>query len=108
MATSSADGLPVQVLPDTTDDAAALEELTFLLRDELLDIDIDSAEPDETEAPADSKGLAAAGSWLVVHLGPAALREVLETISRWAARNERDVELSLGGDTLKLTGATPQ
>jgi hypothetical protein len=108
MAVSSAGDLAVQVVADTADDAAALEELTFLLRDDLLELDIDSAELDETEAPADAKGLAAAGSWLVVHLGPAALREVVRTISRWAARTERNVELSLGGDTLKLTGATPQ
>jgi len=108
MAMSDAGDLAVQILPAATDDAAAVEELTFLLRDELLDLDINGAEHDETAAPADSKGLAAAGSWLVVHLGPAALREVARTIARWAARNERNVELNLGGDTLKLTGASPQ
>lgn len=105
---SGAGDLAVQVLPDTADDAAALEESTFLLREELLELDIDSAEPDGTVAPADAKGVAAAGSWLVVQPGAAALREVVRTIARWAARDQGNDESSLGGDTSISTGATPQ
>ncbi len=57
-----ADALSVQVLPGEGDDAAALEELSELLREELMELDIASAEPLETEAPDGSKGLAALSS----------------------------------------------
>lgn len=105
---SDPDGLSVQVLPGAGDDAAALEELSALLREELLELDIASADSVETEAPDGSKGLAALSSWFVVHLGPAALGEVVKTIAGWAKRHDKTVELSLGGDTVKLTGATQQ
>src|SRR4051794_34828 len=98
--------LQVQVLATPVDDSAAIEELTLLLREELLELDIAAAVPVETEAPENSKGLGAAGTWLVVHLGPAALRGVVNTIAEWATRNNKSVEISLDGDSLKLTGAT--
>lgn len=102
----SADSLAVHVLPADNDDSAAAEELMMLLREELLELDIASARPVETDAPEDSKGLGAVSSWLVVKLGPASIRSVISSVAAWAARNRKTVELTLDGDTLKLEGAS--
>src|SRR4051794_5280508 len=104
---SDQSALMVQLLPASGDDPAVVEDLTALLREELLELDIAGAEPVETPAPDDSKGLGAAGAWLAVHLGPTALRAVANTIAQWAARNHKSVELSIGGDSLKLSGVNP-
>jgi hypothetical protein len=62
------------------------------------------------QAPQGSKGpLADLGGWLAVHVGPTALTAVLQTLAGWVSRNDdRTVEITLGGDTLKLTGVSSQ
>jgi hypothetical protein len=101
--------LVVQVLPPDGSDAQELEELTALLRGELLDLDVAAADPMTAEhGPEDAKGaLAEIGGWLAVHLGPATLRGVVSTLAAWAGRNNKTVEISFGdGDLLKLSGVT--
>ena len=100
-------GLVVQVHPGPGEDAGELAELTGLLRGELLDLDVAAVEPLPVGAvPAGAKGVAAVAGWLAVQLGPEALRRVLTKMADWAARNDRGVEVSYGGDTLKLTRVT--
>lgn len=41
-----------------------------------------------------------------MNLGPASIRSVITSVEAWAARNNKTVELSVGGDILKLNGAT--
>jgi hypothetical protein len=99
--------LDLHVYPEPGDGAGDLEELTLLLRGELLDLDVAAVERRSDEAPPpDAKGLAAVAGWLVVQLGPEALRVVLAKVADWAARNDRGVEVTIGGETLKLTRAT--
>jgi hypothetical protein len=50
--------------------------------------------------------VATAAGWLLVELGPEALRAVLAKVADWVTRNDRVVEVSYGGDTLKLGRAT--
>jgi hypothetical protein len=103
----------LQVLPGD-DDPEQLDELTSLLRDELLDLDVAAVEPlTQESAPNDAKGaLAALGGWLAVHFGAAGLkaglRAVVNVVASWAGRTGKTVELSIGGDTLKLTGASAE
>lgn len=100
-------GLVLHVQPGTDDDAGQLADLTELLRCELLDLDVDSVEQVSPGAvPAGTKGVAAVVGWLAVQLGPEALRAVLTKVGTWVARNDRGVEVTYGGDTLKLTRAT--
>jgi hypothetical protein len=54
------------------------------------------------------KGLASLAGALSVRLGTAGLKLVLAKAGDWASRNGRSVELSIDGDTIKITGATPQ
>jgi len=95
------------VYPGPEDDVEVLAELTNRLRGELLDLDVEAVEliPDAI-VPHGSKGLATAVGWLAAQLGPEALRAVLVKVTNWATRNGREVEVSYGGDTLKLGWAT--
>lgn len=102
--------LVLQIVPDADDDAAHLEELTALLREELLELDVDSVEPvSEERAPEGSKGvLAALGGWLAVHFGASGVKGVLSAIVAWAGRTGKTVEVTLDGNTLKLTGTNSE
>lgn len=104
---ADAGGLVLQVCPSAEDDAGQLAELAGLLRGELLDLDVSAVDrlPDEA-APPGAKGAATIAGWLAVQLGPEALRAVLAKVADWVTRNDRVVEVSYGGDTLKLGRAT--
>jgi hypothetical protein len=101
--------LVLQVCPALDDDAGDLAELAGLLRGELLDLDVQGVDqlPDEA-VPSDAKGVAAVAGWLLVQLGPEAIRSVLGKVADWVTRNDRTVEISYGGDTLKVSRATRQ
>lgn len=105
MADSS--GLILRVHPGPDDDAGELAELTGLLQGELLDLDVAAVEPIPGGALLEgAKGVVAVFGWLTVQLGPEALRAVLARVADWAARNDRGVEVTYGGNTLKLTRVT--
>jgi hypothetical protein len=99
--------LTLRVCPAPGDDAGELAEITGWLRAELLDLDVREvgALPD-AETPSGAKGLADLAGWLWVDLGPAALRAMLAKVADWVTRNDRTVEVSYGGDTLRLGRAT--
>jgi hypothetical protein len=101
--------LVLQVCPTPGDDAGELAELAGGLRGELLDLDVQGVDrlPDEP-TPSGAKGVAAIAGWLLVQLGPEALRVVLAKVADWATRNDRVVEVSYEGDTLKIGRATRQ
>lgn len=100
-------GVVVRVFPASDDDPGELAELTGRLRAELLDLDVQAVDAvAEGGIPEGAKGLPAIGGWLVLHLGREGLRTVLDKIADWASRNDRPVEITLGGDVLKLGRAT--
>jgi hypothetical protein len=97
----------VQVLPSPEDDEQLLEEMTALLQEDLLELDVAAVERVAGEAPERTKGVVAdIVGWLTVDFGPAGLEAVVGAVAAWAARTRRSVEVSIGGDTLKLTGAS--
>lgn len=100
-------GLVLQVCPAPEDDAGELNELTGRLRAELLDLDVQGVDRlSGAGVPPGAKGVADVAGWLAVQLGPEALRAVLAKMADWVTRNDRVVEVSYGGDTLKLSRAT--
>ncbi|MEW2083988.1 hypothetical protein [Streptomyces sp. NPDC005283] len=101
-------GLSVRVQPFPDDDPEELAEITGRLREELLDLDVMAVDPvSEATEPQHAKGLATVVGWLAVHLRAAdALRGVVQAVRGWTGRTDRVVEVSLGGDTLKVTGVT--
>jgi hypothetical protein len=104
------DGLIMQVMPAADSDAEELADLAGGLRADLLAVDAASVAPlTAEEAPAGSKGLGELAGWLLVQFGNLdGLRAVLAVVRRWASRTGRAVEVSIGGDALKVTGATSQ
>jgi hypothetical protein len=108
MVESNVDVLFLQVLPVEDEGADQLDRLTATLRDELRETDITGVDPiRQAELPEHAKGaVAAVTGWLAVHFGPAGLRGAVNAVIRWAGRTGRTVELTLNGDTLKVTGAS--
>jgi hypothetical protein len=104
------DGLVLQVLPVADSDAEELADLAGGLHAELLDVDAASVAPlTAEEAPQEAKGLGTVAGWLLVQFGtPAGLHAVLAAVRGWASRTGRTVEVSIGGDALKVTGVTSQ
>lgn len=100
----------IQLIPTESDDDQSIDDLTAILRDELLELDVSAVDAIQQGAiPDNSKGVASAvGGWLAVHLGQASLKSVVSAVMAWATRSGRTIELSINGDTLKLTGATAE
>jgi len=102
-------GLVLQVCPGAEDDAGELSELAGWLRTELLALDVQAVDPLSVDAvPPGAKGVAAVAGWLSVQLSGEVLRAVLTKVADWVIRNDREVEVSYGGDTLRLTKAHGQ
>jgi hypothetical protein len=98
----------VRVEPVEGDDLDNTMELTRRLLAELLDLDVEAVEPlTGGTAPHGAKGSSLVGM-LVVKLGPAGLKAVYAKLRDWASRNGRSVEVTIDGDTVKVTGATAQ
>lgn len=108
MVDQSSEVLILQVLPDPDEDAEQLDDLTDILREELLELDVAAVAPVmQDQAPEDAKGVVAAlGGWLAIHFGPAGLRAVVNAVVAWAGRSGKTVEITLNGNTLKLTGTS--
>ena len=104
------DGLILQVLPVADSDAGELAYLAAELHAELRSVDGTSVAPLPAEAaPAGAKGLGDVAGWLTAQFGTLdGLRALVAAVRGFAARTGRTVEVSIGGDHLKVTGATSQ
>jgi hypothetical protein len=104
------DGLILQVLPVADSDAEEMADLAGRLHAELLGVDAASVAPLTAEAaPEGAKGLGTLGGWLLVQFGTLdGLRAVVAAVRGWASRTGRTVEVSIGGDVLKVTAVTSQ
>ena len=103
------DGLIAQVLPVAGSDAEELADLAGRLHAELLGVDAASVAPlTAGAAPEGAKGLdGTLAGWLLVQFGTLdGLRAVVAAVRGWASRTGRTVEVSIGGDVLKVTGVT--
>jgi hypothetical protein len=99
--------LVLKVRPTTDEDDEELAEQAGRLRAQLLDLDVDSVDrvPDDQQIGG-AKGLETLIGWLTVRLGSEGLRTVVAAVIAWASRTGHNVEISYGGDTLKVTGVT--
>ena len=107
---TDAEGLILQVLPVVDGDAEELADLAGRLFAAVLDVDDVSVVPLTAEvAPDGAKGLGTLAGWLAVQFGTLdGLRAVVSAVRGWSSRTGRTVEVSIGGDTLKVTGVTSQ
>ncbi|MGW4124427.1 hypothetical protein [Nocardia sp. NPDC004711] len=101
--------LLVQVDPIEGDEVGDTAAAARLLRAQLLGIDIDAAEPvSDSELPEGAKSLSALSVTVGVRLGVAALGKVVAKIREWVAHSGRTVEVTLDGETIKITGGFPE
>jgi Effector Associated Constant Component 1 len=102
--------LLVVVSPGEDDDEGVLVDLTAMLRQELLTLDVDDVRPpDAGSAPEGAKGLGDVIGVLAVQLGSLeGLRVLVDLVRGWAGRSRREVEVTIGGDSLKLSGASSE
>ncbi len=100
--------LTVAVTPAEDDDAVELSQLTSLLQRELLTLDVADVRPVESQtAPEGAKGIGSVVGMLAVQLGSIeGLRVVIDLVRGWAGRSRREVEVTIGGDTLRLSGVS--
>jgi hypothetical protein len=102
--------LILQVLPVADSDAEELADLAGDLQAELLGVDeaLVALLADET-SPDGAKGLGTLVGGLLAQYGTLdGLRAVVAVVHRWASRTGRTVEVTIGGDVLKVTGVTTQ
>jgi hypothetical protein len=98
----------LQVLPEPDGDLQELSDLAGGLYAELSETDaVSVAALTRGALPDRAKGLGVAAGWLVVNFGTlAGLRAALATVRGWAGRTGQSVEVGIGGDILKVTGAS--
>lgn len=96
--------MQVTAVVDGDEEAAGLARR---LRAELLDLDVEAVEPvSGGVAPEGVKGASNLAATLVVRWGAAGMQAVLAKIRDWVLRNGRSVEVTIDGDTVKVTGAS--
>ena len=107
---ADADRLVMQLVPMADSDAEELADLAGQLHAELLDVDDALVGPLPAGAvPEGAKGLGDVAGWLVAQFGtPDGLRALVAAVRGFASRTGRTVEVSIGGDSLKVIGATSQ
>jgi Flp pilus assembly CpaE family ATPase len=107
-----ASALAIQ-LAESGADPERLDELTLMLRDELLNLDVDDVEQvRDGEAPSGTRGLelAALGALLVtLNQSTDVVAHVVNTIREWLKRDPeptRTVRVTLGDRTIELSAAS--
>jgi hypothetical protein len=103
--------LEVQLVIEGDAPAEELDELTVVLREQLLELDVDAVDRPTAEEPPPGARAAEAtqlGS-LLVTLGPTVLASVVQTIRSWLSRDRgRSVKLQLGDDVIELSDASSE
>lgn len=103
--------LTIQLRPGADTGADELTDMAHRLRDELLELDVDTVELAGTgEAPAGAKGiglLTIGGLVVRFALQTEVLRTVVNGVQSWLSRQRlHSVKLVLDGDTLEVTGVS--
>ncbi|NKY33538.1 hypothetical protein HGA13_10695 [Nocardia speluncae] len=79
------------------------------LRNELLRLDIDAADPvADSVVPEGAKGLSAVSVTIGVRLGAMALGSLFAKLRDWVGRSGQTVEVSIGGDLIKIPAKFPE
>lgn len=107
--TASTLQLRVDVALDDEADASELDDAARGLREELLDLDVEDVRPlTDGPPPEGARAIEVAifGS-LIVHAAQEVISAIVRRTESWAGRrSSRTVKLTLGDDTLELSGAS--
>src|SRR5687768_741900 len=104
--------LTLRVEGGADSDALELDDVTARLRQQLLELDVQSVGPVQGGAPPPgtrSAEIAMVGGLLVTLVkSPELLKTVVGVVQGWlAGQPARTVEVQIGGDTLKVGGLSP-
>jgi hypothetical protein len=104
-ATTRVDTVTLHIEPGRSDDREALTDLTQRLRGELLELDVKNVNSvEEDAAPDNAKGVMEVAGWLAVQFGAwDGLSQVISVLRSWTIRTNRSVELTIDGNTLKIS-----
>jgi hypothetical protein len=102
-------GLCIEAGPEA--DAEELAALAVQLREQLLELDIESAEPATVgQAPLNTRAgevLVAGALTVMLAQSSGLLTAIVETVKSWASLSrERSVKLEVDGDVLEVNGIT--
>lgn len=101
--------LDVELEPDA--DAVEIEGAALNLREELLELDVDTVErPASGPPPEGAKGVEATlVGTLLVSAGKEVIGAVVRTLAGWVSRDKsRSVRLQLGGDIIDITNPSEE
>ncbi|MET8779084.1 hypothetical protein ABZV58_29120 [Nocardia sp. NPDC004654] len=100
--------LVVTVAP-LNDDDDEVGVATRQLNELLLDLELGAAELiSATDAPENTKSISTIATTIGIRLGGESLKAAYTRIRDWAARRGRTVEVTISGDTIKITNATDE
>jgi hypothetical protein len=103
------DRVSVRLVPEKDSDPEDVFVLSWRLRAELTQLDVLVGTESDNQAPSDAKGLADVLGLLSITLGAAQqLGALVDLALSWSERNRHVVEVSIGGDSIKLGAATPE
>jgi len=100
----------IRISPAEDADTEELADLTYQLREELLELDVEAVEQPAGQAPEGTKagGVLELGS-LIVSLGGAAISALIPVIQAWLKRSEaRSVVMEIDGDKIEVRGASSE
>ena len=101
--------MSVRLVPDENSDPEETFVLSGRLRAELRQLDVLVDTESDSHAPSDAKGLAEVLGLLSVTLGAAQqLGALVDLVLSWSERNRHSVEVTIGGDSIKIDAATPE
>jgi hypothetical protein len=95
------------VAPRADEDAADAVQWLMLLRNEFTELDDVVVEPVRGPAPAEAKGVGDVTA-LLAGVPAAAVAAVFQFLRAWVVRTDRTVEVSIDGDTFKVTGVNQE
>jgi len=102
----------VKITGEVCEDPELLETYSRRLREELLELDIESVEyASQVEAPEGSKGVGSAVGDMIFSLGPLdyALSSVVGAVQSFVSRGQQcSITLDIAGNSINITDTTPE
>lgn len=104
--------IKVKITGDICEDPELLDAYSRRLREELMELDVDSVEyADQEDAPKGSKGVGAAVGDMIFSLAPLdyAVSSVVGAVQSFVSRGQQcNVTLDIGGNSITIQDTTPE
>jgi hypothetical protein len=102
--------ITLKIIGECQEDSELMDTYSRRLREELLELDVDSVEPSSiTDAPKGSKGLGLASvGEMVLSMAPLdyAVSSVVGAVRSFAGRNQCNVRVDIGSSSIEIQGTS--